>query len=73
MMDNDRGTNPNRAYPSRLIPGFYHDVCGCWNHPLTVYVTAARFIGRGLAIAPIGALRLSVPFNADGTCADNSL
>ena len=63
----------------RVVP-----TVGGINHPCRTMLTndsslTARFIGRGLAIVPIGAcsvligaLRLSVPFNADGTFADNS-
>ena len=54
MVDNDRGTNPDRAYPSRLIRCCYRAVptvaspfvvWRCWRF-------AARFIGRGLAYVP---------------------
>ena len=71
MMDDDRGTNPDRAlllyakcymrYPSNLIRGCSR----LWNHPLTY--AAFGSIGRGLAFRTGGTPRLSVPFNADGT------
>ena len=79
---NNRGTNPDPFFVSVLLDTLL--LYRLWNHPCR-YIVTARSIGReaigaarsvwGHHFHSVRAIRFLslVPFNADSTCADNSL